>query len=86
MSEHSSDRDLSGYFNAHDMVARRRAEQETAVARLDIELIKERWWELRSQAEPLNTITGGNREERDRILQALFYVVVGRMPRKEETP
>ena len=74
--------DLGQLFNAHDKVKRWSAERENASARLELERIKERWYELRSQHEPLNKLTAGNREERDHILRAAFYLVVGRWPKE----
>lgn len=60
----------------------RRAEAQAARERYDgsctaLELAKvnERAAELASQHEPLNTLTNVNREERERILQAINFVV-----------
>lgn len=76
--------DLARYFHSHDIVARWRAECENASARLEIACIKERACELRSQSEPLHSLTGGDWEMRDKINAAVFYVLNGRFPKEEE--
>lgn len=87
MSEHNSPHDLASFFSAHDKVAHRRAECEAASAKLELERIRERWWELRCQSDPIASMLGLDIlspeyvEQRDHILQALFYVVVGRHPK-----
>ncbi len=75
-----STHDLANLFKAHDKVARWRAERENASARLELETIKERMWELHSQHEPLAHLSAGDREVRENMLAAIFYVVVGRFP------
>jgi hypothetical protein len=42
--------------------------------------IKERLAEVKSQAEPFNTLINASMDERDRLYAAAFYVAVGRMP------
>ncbi len=72
--------DLANLFRAHDQVARWRAERENASARLELETIKERMWELHSQHQPLGDLCGANNLLREKILAHIFYVVVGRFP------
>lgn len=57
-------------------------ERSLATVKLEFARVKERAAEIRSQHEPLNTLTAGDAEERQRILDAVFYVLVGRFPKK----
>lgn len=77
--------DLANLFKAHDEVKRWSAERENASARLELARIKERMYELRSQHEPLNEITGGDRMQREAICGALFYTVFGRWPDEKKS-
>lgn len=70
--------DLDQYSEAQTERKRAYAAYNHASCDLNLAQIKERMAELHSQYEPLNTLTEGNREEREHILQAVFYVVVGR--------
>ena len=72
--------DLGKYLHAQETTARRRAERDLASANLELARIQELAAEMRSQHEPLDTLTGGDKEERERILKAIFYVTVGRWP------
>ena len=67
------------------------ARKETAFARynhasvaLENAQIKERLAEIRSQHEPLASLSNQPLSERDRLYAAAFYVVVGRLPNKPE--
>lgn len=82
MSEQdSSSTDLGNLFDAHDKIKRWTAERENASARLEMAYIRERYFELRSQHEPLASMCGPNTVARQKILDAIFYVVIGRWPK-----
>lgn len=51
-----------------------------ASAALDRASIKMRLAEIQDQHEPLHELTGGDRDMREKILAAAFYVVVGCFP------
>jgi hypothetical protein len=74
--------DLADYFHAQDKTRLARANVETASSRLELASIKERMAELRSQYEPLSSLLpeGASTADRERILAAIFYVVIGRFP------
>lgn len=80
MTKRDPTHDLANYFHAQDKVRHMRANIEVASARLDLASINQRMAELRSQHEPLNELTSGDHDERQRILDAIFYVVIGRFP------
>jgi len=74
--------DFIKYQKSHSDVARWNAEVENANHQRDLARIRERMFELRSQYEPLNKLTQGNNEERERINEAIRYVVIGRFSEK----
>ena len=80
--------DLSDLFHSHDKVARAMAERDAAGYKVDLERIKERMYELRSQSDPiasmldLDILSPAYKEQRQQILDSIFYVVVGRHPTK----
>lgn len=77
--------DLARYFDAQEKRRRWMAERENASARLQLAQIHERAAEIRSQHEPLNELTGGDRDTREKILAATFYVLHGRFPEKQSS-
>lgn len=76
--------DLLHLWQAGDKVGRARAERDAAGFKLDLELIRERMWELRSQHQPLADITSGDREQRETILRCVQYVVTGQWPEEKK--
>lgn len=81
--------DLSDLYHAHDKVGRARAESAAASYKLDLELIRERAAELRSQSDPIAKLLGLDilsdeyAERRKQILDCVFYVLIGRFPSAE---
>ncbi len=72
--------DLLHYYHAQaKTLAAKNAYNHTAVA-LNIAHIKERLAEIKSQHEPLHSLTQGSLSERERLYAVAFYVVVGQMP------
>lgn len=45
--------------------------------------IHERLAQIKSQSDPLDSLVKSQLSERDRLYAAAFYVVVGRMPKKD---
>jgi len=76
--------DMKDYFHEQTKVEAARLDTERASARLELAKIKCRLAEIKSQAEPLDTIwpcsSGDNKDSRKRTYDAAFYVVIGRMP------
>jgi len=56
-----------------------------ASTKLELEKIRCRLAEIESQAEPLESICGDNKNRRSDMLKVAFYVVVGRFPEDKET-
>jgi hypothetical protein len=77
---------LQDYFLA---TARREAavqQRNYASTLVDLERVRERLAEIKSQHEPLAKLLEAPMSERDRLYAAAFYVVVGRMPTPKEEP
>ena len=74
--------DFADYMARQTETRLAQAERSKATIKLEFARVKERAAELRSQHEPLHTLTAGDTEERQRILDAVFYVLVGRFPIK----
>jgi hypothetical protein len=55
-----------------------------AAAALENAQIRERFAEIKSQSEPLNSLINAPMSERDRLYAAAYYVVVGRLPKAEK--
>lgn len=74
--------EFSNYMHAQDKTRLARAERNHASAQVDLAAINERMAELRSQYEPLASLLpeGATQDDRERILAAIFYVVIGRFP------
>ena len=56
------------------------AEYNHSSVALELAGIKKRLSEIKSQAEPLDTLLGVKMTARDRLYASAFYVVIGRMP------
>ena len=70
--------DLQGYWLAQAKTKEARAKLDAAGARLELAEIKERLAELKSQHEPLNRLSKGDINLRNRLYSSAFYAVVGR--------
>ena len=55
-----------------------------ASAALELATIKERFMELYSQFDPVNTIKDLPLEERERLCASAYYVMYGRLPDKKD--
>lgn len=69
--------DLGLYFQAQAETNAARSNLEAASAKLKLARIHERLAEIKSQHEPLASLSEGDREK---LYAAAFYVVIGRMP------
>jgi len=76
MSENS----LGDYFYAKAQKDGAYQQYCYAGAKLELESIKCRLAEIRSQSEPLDKLLTEKMSERERLYAAAFFVVVGRMP------
>lgn len=75
-----SDNALGDYFYAQSKKDGAYEAYCHASVKLELETIKCRLAEIRSQAEPLDKLLTEKMSERDRLYASAFYVVVGRMP------
>ncbi len=82
MSTISPDADaFKHYLHMQDRTALARARAEAAAAQLELAQIRERLAKIKSQYEPLATLTqDGTLAVREKLYAAAFYVVVGRLP------
>ena len=78
--------DLQSYFLAQARKEKAYQQYCYAGAALENAQIRERLAELKSQHEPLASLTNERMTERERMYAAAYYAVVGRMPERAAPP
>ena len=73
-------KEFSEYCHAKDRKEGAYQQYNYASTKLELESIKCRLAEIKSQADPINSLMLARLSERERLCAIAFYVVIGRFP------